>query len=58
MKLPRGKRVVDDVGSENTIARTQWVIEGHTYNPYHPVRHTMPEMSTHHGLIPQMMNIL
>ena len=58
MRLSRAKGIVYDVGSMNTTTRTQGVTEGPVYNPYHPIRHTMPEVGISHCPIPPMMNTL
>ena len=58
MRLSRGKKIVDDVGSMNIDARTQRVTEGLVYNPYHLVGQTIPEVGTLHYSIPTMMNTL
>ena len=58
MRLSRGKGVVDDASSVNTIARTQGVTEGSVYNPYNHVGHTTPKVGTPYCPIPPIMNTL
>ena len=58
MRMSRGKRITDDIGLVNTVARMQRVTEGLTYNLYHLTRHAMLEASTPYCPIVPMVSTL
>ena len=58
IRMSRWKRIVEDIGLVNKIARMQGITKGPAYNPYHLVEHAMLEASTPYYPIPPMVNNL